>query len=915
MLVGRESEMSRLRALLDDARGGRGAAVVLHGEAGVGKSTLLRELQPEAEAHDLRVLRTSGIEAESPLAFGALHRLLLPLLDRLDRLPSPQARAIAAVFGLADSRDGDDDRFLVFLAALGLVSDAAEESPVLCVIDDAQWLDDASQSALLFMARRIDLAPVGIVFAARDGDLRRFEPTDLERITVAPLDADAADALLASAELGRTVAPDVRSRLVDRIGGNPLALVEIARALTAGQVSGASPLPADLPLTADLERVFADRVKRLDPSGAMTALLAALDDSDTIGVVLRAAERLGFDGAVGLADAARVGLLRADGSGLEFRHPLLRSAVVGSASTADRRRAHAALADGLEATDPDRAIWHRAAAADPPDEPTAVALEGAAARARRIGGHEVASSAFERAAELSPDHAAAATRLVRAAGSAWEAGDPGRTRVLAERVIRSADDPATVAEAERVLAFVEMNFGSPRLAHRTLVDAAGEALAAGDLATAKRFAMVASALATFGGDSGGSPDIGALVPSARSTERADACLSALLVGFDHLAHDRFADAAIELRRGFAVAESLQVPDLVTNIGIATLQLGDDEAALRWHDRQLDDARRSAAVLQVIHALTRRGVAQLTTGAWGELNLAVTEVLDLARATGQPNQRPLPLAQWLVVQAFRGARDVRDRAEAIEGEVRQHPAGVVDVLTLDLVAWARGVEAARVAPETALAHFGGIRLGLIERAASLDVFDAAARAGRDDLVDATVTRVERFASGTGSAWAAGDSAYGSALRADGDERERRLVEAVCRLEAGTRPLDLARAQLALGEHLRRARRRVDAREHLRAAIAGFERLGATAWADRAAEELRASGETARRRSAEEDAGALTAQELQVARLVKQGLSNREVAARLFVSPRTVEFHLRNVFAKLGITSRGGLAAIELEAPTA
>lgn len=937
MLVGRDTEMQALRAVVDRARDGHGSAIVVHGEAGVGKSSLLGALQ--AEAGDIRVLRTSGIEAESPLAFGALHRMLLPLLDRLDRLPAPQARAIAAVLGRADAAEGGD-RFVVFLAALGLVSDAAEESPVLCVVDDAQWLDDASQAALLFIARRIELAPVAMVFAAREGDDRRFDPGDLARLAVEPLAADAAEALLAHhAGLGRELAPDVRNDLVRRVGGNPLALVEIARALTPGEATGSTPLPRHLPLTADLERLFAEQVNRLGSEAVNVLLIAALEDSGTSAVVARAAARSGVDGDRGMVAAERAGLLRTDGATFEFRHPLLRSAVVSTATAAERRSAHAALAEVLTATKPDRAVWHRAAASEPPDEQTAAALDRSAERARRVGGHEAASAASERAAELSADPESRTTRLGQAAASAWAAGDPTRTRELAEQVRGSTDAPGPVGEAERLLAFLEMNFGSPRLAHRILVGASSTAQREGDLGTARRFAMVAAALASFDADSGERPDVGALVGATGSSNPADACLSALLAALDHLTRRRETEAMAELRRGMALAESLDVPDLVTNIGIATLQVGDDDAALRWHDRQLDDARRSAAVLQTIHALTRRGVAQITTGAWGELRVAATEAIDLARATGHPNQRPLPLAQLLVVDAYQARDDIGERADAIEAHARRHPAGVVDVLTFDLVAWARGIDQARDAPATTLAHLGGIRLALVQRAAAIDVVDAAARAGRDDVVAATAAELGRFATATGSAWAAGDAAYARALQAESSadagaeagagrgsgadddggrpdaaaDREHHLAEAVHRHAEGTRPLDRARSELAYGEFLRRARRRVDAREHLRAAIAEFERLGATPFADRAAEELRASGETARRRIEADDASALTAQELQVARLVRQGLSNREVAARLFVSPRTVEFHLRNVFAKLGISTRGGLAPLELDAP--
>jgi DNA-binding CsgD family transcriptional regulator len=917
VLFGRDREQRTLAALLERARVGTGGAIVVHGEAGVGKSSLLAAVQDSADG--MRMLRTKGIESESPLAFAALHRLVLPLLDRMDRLPPPQAQALAAVLGQRPGPTGDD-RFLVFLAALGLLSDAAEESPVVCVIDDAHWLDEASQAALLFIARRIDLAPIAMVFAARDGDGRRFEAFDLPSLQLAGIDTDAAEALLGSAQLQRELAPEVRAQLVSRLGGNPLALVEIASALDPAVAAGSEPLPRDLPLTRDLERVFAQQVDRLGPDVAAVLLLAALDDTGRVGLLRRAAAASGLDPDAAIAAAERAGVLTLSltGDELGFRHPLLRSAVVRTATIADRRRAHSALADALDAVaDTDRAVWHRAAAADGPDEATAARLDEAAERSQRIGGHEAASAAAERAAELSTSVGAQSARLTFAASSAWAAGDPTRTRMLIQRARAVTDTAIPNPEADRLRAFVEMNFGSPRLAHAILVEASDAAKAEGDVATARRLAMIATALATFAADSGSRVDVAALVPAdTNAQDAADDCLSALLVGLDHVLGERWPLAAPELRHALELAESLQAPDLVTNLGVATLHLGDDAAALRWHDRQLDEARAAASPLGTIHALTRRGIAQITAGLWSELRGSSAEVLDLAAAVGQPNQRPLPRAEVLVIDAHSGVPDIAARADEIDAELRRHPTGVLDVLTLHLLDWSRGIAAAREAPEAAIGHLSNLTLPLLRRAAALDLLDVAGRVERNDLAERLVHDLDEFASPTGNDWAHGIAAHGRALLAPADQRESHFLDALRHhARPGGRPLDRARAELAYGEFLRRARRRVDAREHLRSAIATFDHLGATAWTERAVEELRASGETARRRAAEEEQQAttvLTAQELQVARLVKSGLSNREVAARLFVSPRTVEFHLRNVFAKLGISSRGGLARTDLEA---
>lgn len=936
MLYGRDGERQALHAVVERARSGSGGAIVVHGDAGVGKSSLLDAVG--ADATGMRVLRTKGVESESPLAFAALHRLLLPLLDRLDRLPPPQAQAIASVLGRHEGPSGDD-RFLVFLGALGLIADAAEESPVLCLVDDAHWLDEASQAALLFVARRVELTPAAIVFGARDGGERRFEASDLPDLALHGIDAEAADALLTSPGTAQELDSEVRAELVRRVGGNPLALIEIARALTPAEAAGTAPLPRDLPLTERLERIFLAQIDRLGEEAARFLLLAAVDDTGDVAVLRRASAALAIDADAATMTAERAHVLAVGVDGVTFRHPLMRSAVLGAATTIDRRRAHAALAEALEAfADADRAVWHRAAAVHGPDEAIAVRLAEAAARARRVGGHEAASAASERAADLSGTAEARAARLADAAASAWSAGDSARTRDLADRVRATADDPARIVEVDRLRAFVEMNFGSPQRSRAIMLAASRVARDAGDPATARRLAMVAAAVGTFipgpagtaDGAHGGSPsspggpdDAAGLALPSVDAERvdADACVAALLAGMHHVSQDAWLAAVAEFRQAMDLAERLDVPDLVTNIGIAAVHLGDDAAALRWHDRQLDEARDAASPLGTIHALTRRGWAQIATGQWGELEVAAAEVLDLARVLDHPNQRPLPLAQLLVVDAHRGAADVLERADAIEAELRRHPAGLVDGSVLDLLSWSRGVAAVRDLPEVAIEHLRSISIGPMQRLAVVDRLDAANRAGRLDLVEEVVGGLDGFATATGNGWALGAVAYGRALLATRtDEREASFVEALDRHAGSTtdggvgRPLDAARVALAYGEFLRRERRRVDAREHLRSAIATFDRLGAAPWSARAAEELRASGETVRRRSGGDAASArpvLTAQELQVARLVKSGLSNREVAARLFVSPRTVEFHLRNVFEKLGISSRGGLATADLE----
>ncbi|RNE66783.1 helix-turn-helix transcriptional regulator [Cryobacterium tepidiphilum] len=910
MLLGRDTELGLAREVIDRARDGHGGAFVLHGEAGVGKSALLAAV---ADATDgFTVLRTQGIESEAPLAFAALHRLLLPLLDRLDELPEPQAKALRGVFGLAEwsgSATGNE-RFLVFLAALGLLVGAAEEVPVLCVIDDAHWLDDASAAALLFIARRVQVEPVAMLFGARDGDARRFDPGELPGRRLAGLDDESAEKLLL-AHANAVVPASVREQLLRRAEGNPLALVEIPAALSAPQLEGEALLPAHLPLTDGIERVFLDRYDRVPAEGRMYLVIAAADDSGDTHVVDGAARHLGT-GDEGRELAEQSGLLQVSGGALRMRHPLVRSAIYAAASRVERRRAHAALAEVLGAHgDHDRAAWHQAAGLDHPDEATAALLESIASRSQAGGGHESASAAWERASELSARQEDAARRLYAAAAAAWMAGQPDRSRTLAQMARPRAEEPILVADIDKLRAIAEMNFGSARVSHGILLRAARD-VAPVDPGRAREMAMIATALVVFGADSGIAIHPLTLVPPVADEDNAhDVCFGALLTAMQRLVEGDLASGTAEFRRALAAAEGLRFPDLLTNIPIAAVQVGDDSAALRWHDIELDEARQNASPFHILHALTRRSLPDLVTGRWTDLASAASEALNLAEATSQPNQKTFPLAALLLLSAFRGEdgfdRDLRE----VERHAIDHPAGILDAGIQDVLAWARAVHLAPANADEALHHLTRISHPQNARAAVLDRLETAARAGRRDIVQAATDDIAAYAAGTGAAWAAAAAEHGRALLAEGGEAERHFLSALEHHDRGMRPFNRARTALALGEFLRRARRRVDSREHLRSALVTFEELGARPWAERARDELRASGESSRRRE-DRAANPLTPQEQQVARLVQQGLPNRDVAARLFVSPRTVDFHLRNVFTKLGISSRGGLLQVDLDA---
>ncbi|MGW5460345.1 AAA family ATPase [Streptomyces sp. NPDC003996] len=903
MLAGRDPERAAIAALLDAARAGNGGALVVRGVAGVGKSTLLDDAL--ATARDLRVLRTSGVESESPLAFAALQRLLWPLRTHIDALPAPQAVALRAAMGEAE---GEGDRFLAFLGTLNLLADAAEGAPLLVVVDDAHWLDEASAAALLFAARRLQAERVALLFAARDGDARRFDAGDLPTIVLGGVTGADADAML-SARAGTDIDPAVCDQLVAGTGGNPLALVELAGVLTADQLAGRAPLPTPLPLTGGVERAFLDRYRRLDEAAQRFLLVAATDDTARLTVIRDAAERL--DAADAALDAVeRSALLRVDGDAVAFYHPLVRSAVYRAATSAQRRAAHRVLADVLTG-DPERRAWHLAAAVDRPDVDVVAALDGVAERAAARGGHEAAAASWARAAELTPGGEARGRRLYLAASSAWLGAHPSRASALAQAAAADVTEPLLRAQLLALQGKIEWNTRSLSDGYDLILQAA-EVAADVDAALAAQLAMLAASLAAFGARSPSAVDPTALVakpvPDAPSRVRA---AWALLHGFGAVARSNWAAAAESFGSAFILTDADPVDDhvLQPNLGIAAMLIDDDERGLRLHEQQLSAARRVGALNMVAHALTRGVHFQIATGAWSKAAGAAAEALPLTVSTGHPGLTALPTAQLALVAALRGD-DAADRHLERVTEIRdKHPVGITDGLVADLTYWTRGLRAA-TQPVTALHHLKQIEGPAWRRLAALDLFDAAVRGDRPDLARTWLAELEQFATGTGLPAATAVVEHGRALLVGDGDAETHFQRALAAHANSVRLPNRARTHLAFGEYLRRARRRVDAREHLRTALALFEDLGATPWAERAAQELRACGETARRRDVT-TVTELTPQERQVAALVRQGLSNRDVAAQLFVSSRTVDFHLRNCYSKLGVSSRAELTALPLD----
>jgi hypothetical protein len=506
VLRGREREQAALADLVDRARAGHGGALLLQGQPGVGKSALLEDLVAHAEG--LTVLRTQGVESEAPLPFAALHRLLRPALDHLNDIPAPQAAGLRAAFG--ETGDSVGDRHLVFLATLNVVSEAAAIQPVLVVVDDAHWLDDASAGALLFAARRLQGETVALLLAVRDDEGERLETRDLPVLDVTGVDDDAAGALIAD-QVETPVAPQVLAELLAATEGNPLGLVELTRALSPDQLSGRDGLPGRLPLTKGVEHAFLDRYRRLPEPAQTLLLLAAADDAGRTATLTRAATTLGAD-ADALDAAEGSGLIETDGDRLTLRHPLVRSAIYGAATTTRRRQAHRALAHALAGTpQDDRRAWHLAASVDGPDQEVVDALDDAAQRARRRGGHEAAAAAWARAAELTEEPSARARRLFAAAESSLAAGRPADTERYARAALVEADDPALRADLLQLQGQSEWNTRSLDDGFRIVCQAAATA-APTDPSRARVLAMLAAALAAFGAQAVDTPDPATLAP-------------------------------------------------------------------------------------------------------------------------------------------------------------------------------------------------------------------------------------------------------------------------------------------------------------------------------------------------------------------------------------------------------------------
>lgn len=887
---------------LDAARQHRGTVLVLRGRAGLGKSSLLA--QAASRAGDMEVLRCRGIASEAGLPFGSLHQLLRPVLPNLVRLPGPQADALRGAFGLQPASSAD--RFLVSLATLTLLAETAERRPLLCLLDDAHWFDPASAEALLFAARRLEAEAVLLLFAARDEDDVAFEAPDLPSIELDELDGTDARRILDRAS-GVPVSPNVTEEILRVAGGNPLAITEIAGALSEEQLRGTAALPDHLPVAGETGRVFAARLDRLSSAARAMLLVAAADTTGRASIVTDAARRLGVDPAA-FDELERTGVVSAAGSEVAVRHPLLRSAAYDGASYRERRAAHAALAEVLGGPGHlDHRVWHRAAATDPPDPALSVELGAAGDRATRRSAHAGAAAAYERAAAFAQDDGARGEMLVRAARSAWNAGDQHRTDRLCREAVAFVDDPVLLADVALLQGLVELASGSVGVAHDLLARAAAE-VSVRDPGRSAELLLMAGEAASLSGERAANTRLVPVAQQLESIATGETAAAATLIRGLALHFDEDSTRGTPLvARALDALRSTQVPRLLAAAGRAALYLGQDELAYRHHSTAASRARSAGAVGELPLILTRLAISGILAGRFATAAAHAEESVRLARETGKADFVGHPTAWLALLAALQGEDDEHRRhVDSARRSAAARSLGLVQ----DSVAWAvathDGVNGRWGAAHAALI---AIEHPVIRGFAGMEGMTAAAEVGDLTALERWTGEAEAILRSQNLGWARLRVAYGRTLQAGGASWEA-VLDVLDGSSTDVRPFERARVALVAGRGMRRARRRVDSREPLRIALREFEALGALPWAGQARHELRASGERIASSPASARPSVLTPQELQVARYVASGLSNRDVGARLFLSPRTIDFHLRNVFVKLGIASRAELSRFEL-----
>jgi DNA-binding CsgD family transcriptional regulator len=898
-LAGRRAECHVLDGLVEAVRAGESRVLVVHGEPGVGKSALLEYLA--GRAGGFGVLRVAGVQSEMELAFAGLHLLCGPLLGRLDALPGPQAEALRTAFGL--SGGPAPDRFLVGLAVLGLVSEVAGERPVLCVVDDAHWLDRASAQVLAVVARRLGAESVGLVFGTR---VAGGELAGLPDLAVAGLpEADAR--VLLDAVLTGPIDARVRDEIVAETRGNPLALLELPRGLTLAELAGGFGLPAALPLAGRIEDSFRRQIDALPAQARRLLLVAAADPTGDPALMWRAAGRLEVS-TQAAGPAAEAGLVEFGGR-VRFRHPLVRSAVYRAASAADRQEAHRALADATDPrADPDRRAWHRAQAAAGPDEDVAAELERSAGRAQARGGLAAAAAFWERAAALTPDPARRAERRLAAAQADLQAGAFGKALELLAATEAGPLDELQSARLDWLRGQIAFASGQASDAAPLLLKAARR-FEPVDPGLARETYLDAWQAAQIAGHLAGGGDLDEVSRAARALSRSaypPRPADLLLDGLTLLVTDGPAAAAAVLRQA---TNAFAGPDVPVGQRLRWSWMAPMAGATLWDyqgysliEGPVQLAREVGALDRLPMLLNQLATAAVWRGDFAAAASLIAEADAVCEATGARN----PHYAALRLAASRGRE--AEAARLIQATIEQAAAAgqgaavtsahwAAASLYNGLGRYADALAAARLASEQA-------PVSPAMRALP-ELVEAAVRTGNPGVARDALDRLAEWTQASGSDWGLGIEARSRALLTEGEAAESLYREAIARLGRARIRAELARAHLLYGEWLRRQRRRTGAREQLRAACQMLDAIGMDGFAERARRELRAAGGTARKRAVTTGVE-LTAQEAQIARLAADGLSNPEIGTRLFLSPRTVQYHLGKVFTKLGITSRGQLS---------
>ena len=883
-------------------RAGESGVLVVRGDPGVGKTMLLEHLADRAPGSGCRVARAAGVQSEMELAFAGLHQLCAPMLSRAERLPEPQRDALKTAFGIAAGPP--PDRFLVGLAVLSLLAGVAGERPLICLIDDEQWLDQASAQALGFAARRLAADPVGLVFAARDPSA---ELAGLPELAVDGLRDDDARVLLDSALAGR-LDPRIRDLIIAETRGNPLALLELPRGLTPAELAGGFGLPGAAPLTSRIEESFRRQLDSMPAETRRLLQLAAADPSGDQALVWRAARRLGIPVQAGTA-ATEAGLAEFNRQ-VRFRHPLARSAIYRSASLSDRQQMHAALAEVTDPqADPDRRAWHRAQAADRPDEEVAAELERSAGRAQARGGLAAAAAFLERSVLLTADPARHAERTLAAAQASMQAGAFGKALELLATAEDGPFDEFQHVRVDLLRAHIAFASGLGSDAPSLLLKAARQ-LEPFDLDLARETYLAAWGAAGLAGQNSGRDllleicDAVQALPPPPGDPRP---LDLLLRGVALLTTGGPAAAAATLQRAANMLTTIPVEDVLRWGWMATVAstiVWDFDSLHAISARQVQLVRDVGALAQLPIYLNQMGIVSPWMGDFAGTVAVIAETESVAAATGSPIA-PYTLLRLLALQGREAEASVAI-ASAIElaaaegqGMAAAWAHWTAAVLYNGLARYKEAASAARQATSNTLNPW-------MSMWPMPELVEAAVRAGDLELARDALERLAETTQPCGNDVALGIEARCRALLSHGADADDRYREAISRLSRTRLRPELARAHLVYGEWLRREDRRLHAREQLRTAHDMFAAIGMEAFAERARRELVATGETVHKRGTETFT-TLTPQEAHIARLARDGLTNPEIGAQLFLSARTVEWHLRKIFTKLGISSRRELHA--------